>query len=212
MYEREGGRVRRNIGARKTCLWAIDPEDIGRRLTVEGRSSVCSASDGPERMEAMYSLGVGGKILDEDSRVPDRIGCERGCVPPGHYRAQSLSRLADRKRERTLPAEADGDAPLYPPARQGWKTRQPCFGGKRYGPPSADPRLAFIGILQGGLGCGEFLFNPAMGHEPSSFRALHIQTLMIDCRVTPNRSDSLSRDRIIQEGKAEFTLLSPGMV
>src|SRR5205823_98373 len=103
MDKGKGAGVRCDVGAGKTCLLAIDPEDIRRHLTSRGEvaSAQCGMVKNRSRhvsnlIRDIYNLrllfSIGGEVRDDHSRVTDRISCERGCVPPGHCSAQSLSR------------------------------------------------------------------------------------------------------------------------
>ncbi len=77
----------------------------------------------------------------------------------GHFGAQPFGRLSDGKREGRVLLNLT--QMFHRVAAPSWdrQTRQPVRGGAGHGPSSTDPRLAFIGILPGRFGCGEFLFN-----------------------------------------------------
>ena len=196
MHKRKGGGVRGDIGARKTCLVAIHPKDIRRRLTSreEVPSTQCRMVENGSRR---LLFGVGRKVLDDDSRVTDRISCKRGSVPPGHCGAQSLSRLADGKWERRCLLKLTEMLHCIPAPRRGRKTRQPRLGCKGHGAPGTDPRLAFIGVLPRGLGCGEFLFDQSrIGHEARSFQKM-IPALLQPISPHTKASDPVFLSRLL---------------
>ena len=77
----------------------------------------------------------------------------------GYGGAQSLSRLADRKREGRILLNVPELCHRIPAPSWGRELREPQVSGKGHGASGTDSRLSVVAALLCGLGCRQFLFN-----------------------------------------------------
>lgn len=99
------------------------------------------------------------EVGDDEFRVGDGVCREGGCMLTGDRCAQSLSRLADGKREGRVLLNLSKVCHRIPSPSWGRGPREPCLDGAGHGASSTDSRLPVVAVLLRGLGCRQFLFN-----------------------------------------------------
>lgn len=104
-------------------------------------------------------MSYAGEVADNDSGVADGVSGERSRIFTGNRRTQTLSRVADRDRERMIllnPSKVRHGIPAKGLVRS---IRQPGFISKRDSPPRTHACLTLIAVLPRRLGRCKFLLN-----------------------------------------------------
>ena len=126
-------------------------------------------------------------MVNDESRVGDRVCREGGCVLMGNRGAQSFGRLTDGKREGRVLMNLPEMGHRIPVPSWDRALRQPRFSSEGHRASGTDSCLSVVAVLPRDLGCREFLLNQRCWCHPA-----RCFQYVKPCTVSPGHCDQLT--------------------